>query len=185
MSNLQEILKSAEESVQTVEDPELRKIAFREILAHKLGSGDASANRTPRGSVASARQTKRRTSPAARSGGQGAARPEVAGLELSPDERGLVAWGSLSADWKKFCWVLEAARLKHVDGLTNAEISGLIGKVFREDYAPKVVNNIKFQLKKGMVKAAVAKSGEKEYQVWKILAAGIKEVSAQPATPSK
>ena len=67
-------------------------------------------------------------------------------LDISPDEKGLVSWASLSADWKKFCWILEAARLKNIDGLTNAEISHLIGRVFRESYAPKLVNNIRVGL---------------------------------------
>ena len=113
-----------------------------------------------------------------------AIRPDVASLDLNPDQAGLVSWGTLSVDWKKFCWILEAARLKGVDGLTNSEISFLVDKIFRESYQPKLVNNLKFQIKKGMVKPVAVTSGGREYQVWKILATGIKEVALPSAAPA-
>jgi len=181
MSKLETLLKLAEESVRAVEDPELRKIAFQEILRHNLRSEEVPSGSAPRRPSAPPRQTKKRASPGARAGGPLAVRPEVETLDLSPDEPGLVPWNSLSTDWRKFCWVLEAARQKKIDGLTNAEISYVIDKVFRQSYEPKVVNNLKVQIKNGMVKPATAKSGDREYAVWRILAAGIKEVTAKAA----
>src|ERR1019366_7187614 len=132
MNNLHAILKSAEESARTVEDPELRRIAFQEILRHHLGSSETSPGKSQQAATATSRRPKVRPASAPKSNSQPAIRPEVAGLDLSPDEHGLARWSSLSVDWKKFCWILEAARLKKVDGLTNAEISHLIDKVFRE-----------------------------------------------------
>jgi hypothetical protein len=179
MSNLQAILKSSEESVQTVEDPELRKIAFQEVLRHQLRFDEPSPNKPRQQAATNSRRSKGRSSPAPKANGQPAIRPEVAALDLSPDESGLVPWGSLSVDWKKFCWILEAAHRKKVDGLTNSEISYLIDKVFRENKAPEVVNNLKVKITNGaMVKTTVTKSGDREYRVWKILSAGIKEVTA-------
>lgn len=181
MSNLQAILKSSEESVQTVEDPELRKIAFQEVLRYQLTFGEPSPSRPRQEDGKKTRRPKGRSSLAPKADGQPAIRPEVAALDLSPDESGLVPWGSLSVDWKKFCWILEAAHLKKVEGLTNSEISHLIDKTFRESKAPEVVNNLKVQIKKGIVKSVVIKSGEREYRVWKILAGGAKEVTSKAA----
>jgi hypothetical protein len=179
MSNLQSILKSAEESVKVVEDPELRKIAFHEILRRLLGSENEAPREPRQGSSATARRAKARSSPAPKANGQPAIRSEVANLDLSPDEPSLASWGTLTADWKKFCWILEAARLKKVDGLTNSEISHLIEKVFRENYRAEVVNNLKVQIKKGMVKSIIIKSGDRKYRVWKILNGGMQEVKAK------
>jgi len=181
MSNLQAILKSSEESVQTVEDPELRKIAFQEVLRHQLRFDKASPPKPRQQAAANLRRPKGRSSPAPKANSQPAIRSEVAALDLSPDESGLVPWSALSVDWKKFCWILEAAHLKKVDGLTNSEISYLIDKVFRENKSAEVVNNLKVQIGKGMVKPAVINSGDREYRVWKILAGGMKEVKASPA----
>lgn len=182
MSNLQAILKSAEESVQVVKDPELRKIAFHEILRSLLKPEDAPPAEPQQGSSATTRRPKGRPSPAPKANGQPSIRPEVAALDLSPDESGLVPWGSLTVDWKKFCWILEAAHRKKVEGLTNSEISHLIEKIFRESKAPEVVNNLKVQIKRAMVKSVIIRSGEREYRVWKILAGGAKEVTAKAAT---
>jgi hypothetical protein len=175
MGNLQALLKSAEESVQIVEDPELRKIAFHEVLRHALRFDEVQGGQSRPGGASEPPRATRSTGPVG-------VRPEVANLDLSPDQPSLVSWGTLSSDWRKFCWVLEAARLKGVDGLTNQEISSLIDKVFRESYVPKVVNNIKFQIKKVLVKPAVIKAGDREYQVWKILAGGTKEVAVKTGT---
>jgi hypothetical protein len=178
MSNLEAILKSVSESVQVVEDADLRRIAFQEILKHALRSDAVAPSRVSASGDPSRPLSPKKKAAVSRQNSGTGIRPEAAGIDISPDEKKLVSWGTLSVDWKKFCWILEAARLKGLDGLTNAEISHLIDKVFRESYAPKVVNNIKFQIKKGMVKGNVLRSGDKDYQVWKILAAGIKEVSA-------
>ena len=181
MSSLQEILKSSEESIQSVKDPELRKIAFQEVQRHQLRFDEPSPNKPRQEAATKTRRPKGRSSPAPKANGQPTIRPEVATLDLSPDESGLVPWGSLSVDWKKFCWILEAAHLKKVEGLTNSEISHLIDKIFRESKAPEVVNNLKVQIKKGIVKSAVIKSGGREYRVWRILANGAKEVTASLA----
>jgi len=181
MSNLHAILKSAEEAVQAVGDPDLRKIAFQEVLRHRLSSEEATPDKPGRGTAVIPRRPKVRASSATRPSNLPAIRPEVAALDISPDEKGLVPWDTLSVDWKKFCWILEAAHQRKVEGLTNSEISHLIDKVFRESKAPEVVNNLKVQIKKGMVKSVVTKSGDREYRVWKILAGGAKEVTAKAA----
>lgn len=181
MSNLQAILKSAEESVQTVEDHDLRKIAFQEVLRYQLRSDEASPDKLRRGAAASSRKTTGRSSPAPKASSQPAIRPEVAALDLSPDERGLVPWGNLSADWTKFCWILEAAHRRKVEALTNAEVSYLIDKIFRESKSAEVVNNLKVQTRKGMVKSVIIRSGDREYRGWKILAGGAKEVTTKAA----
>ena len=181
MNDLQAILQSSQESVQTVEDPELRKIAFQEVLRYQLRFVDPSQDKLQQRAAANSRKPKGRSLPTPKGNGQPAIRPEVAALDLNPDEGGLVPWSSLSVDWKKFCWILEAAHLRKVDGLTNSEISYLIDKVFRENKAPEVVNNLKVQIKKGIVKSVVTKSGDREYRVWKILSNGAKEVTASPA----
>jgi len=181
MSNFQAILKSAEESAHVVQDPELRKIAFHEILRHLLSSEDVSPKEPRRPAGASPRRTKGRSSATTKVNSQPAIRPEVAALDLSPDERGLVPWVNLSADWTKFCWILEAAHLRKVEELTNAEISYLIDKIFRESKSAEVVNNLKVQTKKGMVKSVDVTFGDREYRGWKILAGGAKEVTAKAA----
>ncbi len=181
MNNLQAILKSVEESVQTLEDHDLRKIAFQEVLRCELRSSEASPDKPNRAAAPNSRRATARPSPATKGNNQPAVRPEVIALDLSPDEPALMPWSDLSADWKKFCWILEAAHLRKVEGLTNSEISYLIDKIFRENKSPEVVNNLKVQIKKGMVKSIVISSGDREYRVWKILAGGAKEVTAKAA----
>jgi hypothetical protein len=181
MRNLQAILREVEQYVQVVEDSELRKIAFQELLLRSLRDGDIASDEEPRNKPAILHQAKKRTPATTRAVASVTVRPEVESLELSPDEP-LAAWDGLSADWKKFCWVLEAARLKDVDGLTNSEISYLIEKIFRENYPITVVNNLKVQLKKGMVKSVVVNVGGRDYRVWKILRGGTNEVASKTAT---
>ena len=179
MKNLSEVLRSVEQSVQVVEDIELRKIAFQELFKGRLR--EHLANQTPHSGKKldppKERKGKRRASPAGRTGSDVSARAEVAGLDVSPDEPTLVRWDSLTLDWKKFCWILEAARLNGVDGLTNSEISDLIGRVFRESFEPKVVSNLKDKIKAGFVKSSSIQAEGKTYAVWKILRAGITEVT--------
>src|SRR5215475_13644302 len=157
MSNMQETLKAVEESVQVVEDPELRKIAFHELLVRALREDGFVPDQKSQKKGTTPPQAKKRAPEATRQAVGVTIRPEVASLDLSPDEP-LAIWDGLSADWKKFCWILEAARLKNVDGLTNSEISHLIEKTFREHYHINVVNNLKVQLKKSMVKSVVINS---------------------------
>jgi hypothetical protein len=179
MNSLEAILKSAEQTAQAVADPELRKIAFQEIVKHALAGQEAPP--TPAQRPAAARQQKPRSlAGKGKAAGTPVIRPDIASLELSPDEKGLAPWGTLSTDWKKFCWILEAARKKGVDGLSNSEISHLVDKTFRESKTPEVVNNLKVQIKRGMVRSVVIKSADREYRVWRILAGGIKEVTGKP-----
>jgi hypothetical protein len=119
---------------------------------------------------------KKRVSPAARAGAASEARPEVQQLQLNVDEPGLLAWGSLSKDWKKYLWILESARKKNIDGLTNGEISYLMDKTFRESRSPKVVNNLKKKIKDRFVQPLTVNVEGKTYSIWRILADGSKEV---------
>jgi len=188
VKNLTEVLRSVEQSVQVVEDTELRKIAFQELLRESLIENRSSQipYRDKKVDSSNERKGKRRPSPPGRSGSDGSARTEVARLDLSPDEPALVRWDSLTLDWKKFCWILEAARLNGVDGLTNSEIGDLIGRVFRESFEPKVVSNLKDKIKAGFVKSSSIQEDGKTYAVWKILRAGITEVTrASGGTESK
>lgn len=128
---------------------------------------------------------KKRSGVAARGGGAPDARPEVQKLQLSVDEPGLAAWGSLDKDWKKYLWILEAARKKGINGLTNAEISYLMDKTLREYRAPKVVNNLKKKIKDRFVQPLTTTAEGKTYSVWKILADGSKEVVVQAGAAAK
>ncbi len=120
--------------------------------------------------------TKRRGSTAGRAGAALETRPEVQSLQLSVDEPSLIAWDSLDKDWKKYLWILEAARVKGVDGLTNGEISYLMDKTFREVRIPKVINNIRQKIKARFVQSNTVNIEGRTYSVWRILAAGSKEV---------
>jgi len=120
--------------------------------------------------------TQKRSSTPARAGGAPEARPEVQSLQLNVAEPGMLTWATLSKDWKKYLWILEAARKKDVDGLTNSEISYLMNKTFREVRAPKVVNNLKNKIKDRLVQSTTAEAGGKTYSIWRILADGSKEV---------
>ncbi|MGB8886832.1 MAG: hypothetical protein WCC87_08910 [Candidatus Korobacteraceae bacterium] len=119
---------------------------------------------------------KKRVSAPARASAAPEARPEVQQLQLNVDEPGLVAWGSLTKDWKKYLWILEAAHKRNVDGLTNGEIIYLMVKTFREARSPKVVNNLKKKIKDRFVQPHTVNSEGKVYSVWRILADGSKEV---------
>jgi hypothetical protein len=90
----------------------------------------------------------------------------------------------LGKDWKKYFWILEAARLKNIEGLTNSEISYLMDKTFREVRQPKVVNNLKKKIKERFVAPQTIESNGKSYSIWKILADGTKEVVQQGSAAS-
>jgi hypothetical protein len=127
---------------------------------------------------------KKRTSATGRTGTSLDTRQEVQGLQLDVDEPSLAPWKALGKDWKKYLWILEAARLKKIDGLTNAEISYLMEKTFREVRQPKVVNNLKKKIKERFVASQTIESNGKSYAIWKILADGSKEVVQQTAAAS-
>ena len=124
----------------------------------------------------SAEGGRKRGAAALRAPGALDTRQEVQNLQLNVDEPGLLAWGSLGKDWKKYLWILEAARKRKIDGLSNSEISYLMDKTFRESRAPKVVNNIKQKIKDRFVQPINVTAEGKTYSVWRILADGSKEV---------
>lgn len=134
------------------------------------------SNRQAKPSNGSGEGGRKRGATALRAPGALDTRQEVQNLQLNVDEPGLLAWGSLDKDWKKYLWILEAARKKGIDGLSNAEISYLMDKTFRESRAPKVVNNIKQKIKDRFVQPTSVTVEGKKYSVWRILADGSKEV---------
>jgi hypothetical protein len=150
---------------------------------HPLQGGtEVAAQRTgkPNGSAVES-APKKRVSVVSRGGTPPEARQEVQSLQLNVDEPTLVSWGALGKDWKKYLWILEAARLNKIDGLTNAEISYLMEKTFREFRQPKVVNNLKNKIKDRCVQPQTIEANGKSYSIWKILADGSKEVVQQSA----
>jgi hypothetical protein len=150
MKDYKDVLQRLEESTKTIQDPELRKIAFQELLKHALEGEEKAKPETMKADKAQrVPKPRKKTSVGTRTGTVPAVRDEITNIDISPDEPELPPWGSLSLDWKKFCWVLEAARRKGVDGLTNSEISFLTEKVFRESYDRRVVNNLKLKIKSG------------------------------------
>jgi hypothetical protein len=128
---------------------------------------------------------KKRISAAARAGGASEARSEVQNLQLNVDEPGLLPWRSLSKDWEKYLWLLEAARMKGIDGLTNSEISFLMNKTFREVRAAKVVNNLKNKIKDRFVQSITINAEGKTYSTWRILSDGSKQVVQPPPGAAK
>jgi hypothetical protein len=97
-------------------------------------------------------------------------------LRLNVGDPKLLTWWSLGKDWKKYLWILEAARNQNVDGLTNGEISYLMDKTFRESRSPKVVNNLKNKIKDRFVQPLTVDVEGKPNSIWRILADGSKEV---------
>jgi len=184
MTDHKKMLETAEEAAKAVQDPELRKIAFQELLKHELGAlrGDKkhkSSGNTSRvaakGSNASGKGKGKRK----RATG---IREEVKALDISPAEKGLPSWKDLPMDWQKFLWVLEAARLKKVDALTSSEISHLIETIFRQHYRAKVINNLKKKIADRFVRVVSIDMGGKSADAWKILDDGTKQLSNPPDT---
>jgi hypothetical protein len=181
MIDHKKILESAEEASRAVQDPELRKIAFQEIVRNELQKGDggklASKEHAAPSSIAKPAPAKPgRAKPHSKITRAIGTREEVTKLDISPDEKDLPAWSSLSQDWKKFCWILEAARRKSVDGLTSPEIAYLIDRVFRENYSPAQVNNLKKKIKDGFVRVVKLTVGDRSVDAWKILSGGMAEL---------
>jgi len=178
------ILQSAEEACQVVQDLELRKIAFQEIVRSKLQNSDGDTPRTkehPELTHTKASRARVRSRITRALG----TREIVNQLDISPDEKGLPEWLSLSQDWKKFCWILEAARQKGVDGLTGPEISFLIERVFRERFSPAQVNNLKKKIRSGYVRVVKLEDGGRMVDAWRILAAGTAELKKPVESISK
>jgi hypothetical protein len=141
---------------------------------------ELSSHRTPKPPGAAVESVpKKRASAATRAGSAPEARQEVQSLQLNVAEPALISWGSLGKDWQKYLWILEAARLTNIDGLTNSEISYLMEKTFREVRQPRVVNNLKKKIKERFVAPQTIESNGKSYSIWKILAYGTKEVLQQ------
>jgi hypothetical protein len=182
MTDHKKILEAAEEAAKVVSDPELRKIAFQEIVRCALQKGDDS-KATAQGNAPPAVRKPARAKPQSKITRAVGTRDEVTKLDISPDEKGLPAWSSLSQDWKKFCWILETARHKNVDGLTAPEIAYLIDRVFRENYSPAQVNNLKKKIKGGFVRVVKLDVGGRSVDAWKILSGGTAELK-KPTEPA-
>jgi hypothetical protein len=182
MTDHKKILEAAEEAAKVVSDPELRKIAFQEIVRSALQKGDASktaAQNRPSPVVKKSARAKPQSKITRALG----VRDEVKQLDISPDEKSLPAWSSLSQDWKKFCWILESARHKNIDGLTSPEIAYLIDRVFRENFSPAQVNNLKKKIKGGFVRVVKLDVSERSVDAWKILSGGTAELK-RPTEPA-
>lgn len=176
MKDYKQILQAAEEAVKTVHDPELKKIAFAELLKHDLGGQKPAEKKEVQGRKRKSKARKKFGKAAKPTAGIATIRPEVQKLDLNTDEKGLPRWSSLKNDWKKFCWILEAARKKGVDGLSSSEISYLIEGTFRENYPTNKVGNLKFKLRDGIVKTIKIENKNG----WKILAAGTRTITSKP-----
>jgi len=190
MTDHQKILQLAEEAAKVVQDPDLRKIAFQEVVRSELQKADArqpghSEKETPDSPTnikvhRNKTQRSRSQSKITRAVGT---RDEVRNLDISPDEPGLPSWSSISQDWIKFCWILEAAVRKDVDGLTSPEISYLVDHIFRENYSPAQVNNLKKKIGGGFVRVVKLTVGDRKVDAWKILSAGTAQLK-KPAAPA-
>lgn len=178
LTRLADFLPKFREQAQPAARQTADHIQRVEIEEQKLASQAKTTNGSAEGGA------KKRSPTAARSAATPEARSEVQKLQLNVDEARLVAWSSLGKDWKKYLWILEAARLNGVDGLTNGEISYLMDKTFRESRVPKVVNNIKQKIKDRLVQPNTVNVDGKSYSTWRILADGSKEV-VQPARASE
>jgi hypothetical protein len=184
MTDYKDLLKSLEEATGAIQDPELKKIAFQELLRNALQtpSGTTRAEKPAKAVATAAPKAKpNRAKQPTKGTRTPSVRESVKALDINPDEKGLPTWSSLTQDWKKFCWILEAAKLKGIDGLTPAEISYLIERVFRESFTTAQVANLKVKLKAGLVKAIKVEGGANG---WKILSGGTKEL-ANPAQAEK
>jgi hypothetical protein len=180
MIDYKKMLEAAEEAAKVVQDPELRKIAFQEVLKHELSG--AKEHKSPTDKAKTAPQSN----PSGKTKGKRkratGVRPEVKSLDMSPAEKGLPSWKDLSMDYLKFLWVLEAARLKKVEALTSSEISHLIEAVFRQHFRPKVINNLKKKVPDRLVRVVSVDMDGKNVDAWKILDDGTREVNKPPAT---
>jgi hypothetical protein len=174
MTEHEQILHIAEEASRVVQDPELRKIAFQEIVRNeleKIAGAKTSSSQNRAKPVKSIRAP--RVGKITRAAG---VRDEIKAMDISPDEKDLPAWSSVSQDWKTFCWLLEAARTKGVDGLTSPELSYLADRIFRENFSPAQVNNLKKKIKSGYVRVVKLALGDRAVDAWKILSGGIEEL---------
>jgi|ERR1700677_1113903 len=188
MTDHQKILQSAEEASKVVQDPELRKIAFQEIIRSELqkAGGKDPAKPAPAPAPASPAKSAKpaRTKPQGKITRAPGARDDVKNLDISPDEKDLPVWSSVGQDWKKFLWLLEAARDKGVDGLTAPELAYLADHIFRENFSAAQVNNLKKKIKGGFVRVVKLTIGDRNVDAWKILSNGIEELK-KPAAPAK
>lgn len=184
MTDHAKILKTAEEAVKSVQDLELRKIAFQEIVRSELQKLPA-APHPPKSPNANPPVTKTpRAKPQSRSSHLKGERDVVKALDISPDEPGVPPWSTMTQDWKKFCWILEAAKAKGVDGLTAPEITYLIYQIFREHYKSALIANLKKKIKGGFVRSAKIDIDGRKVAVWQILSGGSKALTL-PASPTE
>jgi hypothetical protein len=174
MSDYSEMLKRLEEATKVISDDSLRKIAFERLLNHELSGGEKHSVPKPHKDLPEepvVRTRRVRSKPSA-AGPAPSVRNVVDALDISPDEASLPAWGTLS-QLDKYLWILEAAHLKSVDGLSPAEISKLIYDVFKENHQTNQVNNIKTRIKRGHVRAVKVLSGSTNTTGYQILKGGI------------
>jgi hypothetical protein len=179
MTEHKKMLEAAEEAAKAVQDPELRKIAFQEIVKNELQknlSGNHPANPAAPATVVTTPKPPR-AKPQSTGGRAKGARETVKHLDISPDENGLPAWSAMTQDWKKFCWILEAAKLKGVDGLTAPEITYLIYQIFRENYKSALMANLKKKIRGGFVRTTKIDVDGRKIAVWQILSGGSKAIN--------
>ena len=162
--------RQAEDAVADMPEGSMKVKAFEVILSRLLDGADGHTR--SREHVVRSRKSK---DAGAKANPPSSIREEVKKLEISPDENGLPPWGALGI-LDKYLWILEAAHKKNIDGLTNAEISALIYKVFKENLPSKSVGNLKTRIKKMHVRSADVLNGAITISVWQILKAGIEHL---------
>lgn len=170
------IISEINEAVKEIEDTNLKEIAFKDLLNDALDrresnsvSGTESVQ-PPQGNQPKKSNSKRSvTEPPFR---LSSVRQELrdAMEDFDPNMVGIKPLNSLKQKWEQYIWVLEIARQKGFDSLTNSEIAYVLSEKFSLGATEKQVNNLTFKAKDGIV----FKREVNGVRAWKILQPGIK-----------
>jgi hypothetical protein len=179
MTDYKEVVKKVKEAVDQLEgEDNLKDIAFKTLLDHALRGNEelptvqpihAGTDEVVKSAVSKSRAKKssQPTVPYSDS----AIRKEVKEKfeDIDPNISDLKPLKSLKQKWEKYLWVLEVARRKGLDMLTNSEVAYILDEKLSLGVTEKQVNNLTFKVEAGYV----AKRSVDGHRSWKILQPGI------------
>jgi hypothetical protein len=187
MPDYSETLKRLEEATRVISDESLRRIAFERLLEHELsGSKPPSMREASKNDAVehASQQPKRSRYKGKAASVSSGAREQVKALELSPDEKGLPPWSTLTS-LDKYLWILEVANRNNIDGLTCPEISSLIYDAFKENHKPEQVSNLKTRIRVAHVRPVKIQLPDRELTGYQILRQGIEHLNKLAAEAAK
>lgn len=173
MKDYKSIIQSITEAVELIKDEGLKEQAFNRLMEDALAINKEEA-RVPNNHSDASPKTTRQKSGVSSPYTPTAIRKEVKSLFSSFDAnvQGMKPLRDMKKKWEQYLWILEFARKKSVEAMTNSEIAYVLSDIVHIGGTEKQVNNLNQKIKDGYVQLREVNN----IKGWKILSRGIEMV---------